>query len=83
MNIKNQNIEKKLDQIWEQNKENTEKSEELGTFVDIDNSTIRDAGISKANLASPGNFTTWKNSPSSGRYFMEGFGAGRTRLFKK
>lgn len=83
MNIDNQEIEKKLDHIWEENKKNSESSEELGTFVDIDNATIRDAGISKANMASPGNFTTWKNSPSSGRYFMEGFGAGRTRLFKK
>ncbi|GEM_PF-5828363 len=82
-NTEEQTVDKKLDTLWEENKTNSKKTDELGSFVDIDNDTIRNAGIKKGNLTSPGNFKTWKNSPSTGRYFMEGYGAGITRLFKK
>lgn len=75
-------IEKRLDLLWEQNKQNSRKSE-LGTYIDVDNLSIRDTGLSKEDLSSPGNFNSWRNNASSGRYFLERFGAGRTRMFRR
>lgn len=82
-NIDNKTIEERLDNIWEENKKQSQKTDELGSFVDIETQTIRNAGIDRGSLTSPGNFKTWRNSPSTGRYFMEGYGAGMTRLFKR
>lgn len=76
-------LEQRLDNIWKENENNSQKSEELGSYVDVETRTIRNAGIDRGSMASPGNFSTWRNTPSSGRYFMEGYGAGMTRLFKR
>lgn len=77
-----ENMDDKLDLIWQQHKDRVQKTD-IGTFVDVDNITIRDAGVSQGDMMSPGGLTTWKNDTSGSRYFLDSFGPGRTRLFRR
>ncbi|MEQ8470208.1 MAG: hypothetical protein RIC35_03445 [Marinoscillum sp.] len=77
-----EDIDKKLDTLWNDHKDQVQETS-VGTYIDVDNLTIRDAGLSTEDIMSPGNLSTWKTQRTGGRYFSESFGPGRTRLFRK